>query len=140
MMNEASPSGSEVERVLSEFGVCCESIQLDRTAEYWVLTCWRSHVILRLRIQRDDVADFDTKDRVIFEAKLCEASDFLVLGDTLIAPCLFSKDYRDMIERPRLDGFPEVFRLDFIELVQRWGNLRALCIFAPTVPGMPFNG
>ncbi len=133
MRNEASRSGSEGERV------SCENIQLDRTAEYWVLTCCRSHVILRLRIQRDDVADFDTKDRVIFEANLSEASDFLVLGDALITPCLFSEDGRDLIERPRLDGFPEVFRLDFIELVQRWGNLRALCIFAPTVPGTPFN-
>ncbi len=134
MRNEASRAGSEGERV------SCENIQLDRTAEYWVLTCSRSHVILRLRIQREDVADFDTKDRVIFEAKLCEASDFLVLGDALITPCLFSEDGRDLNERPRLDGFPEVFRLDFIELVQRWGDLRALCIFAPTVPGMPFNG
>ena len=113
-------------------------LELDRVGAFWVLTHWRTHVTLRLRIQHDEMADFDSTDRVIFEVQLREATDFHAVADVLIRPGLFAKECHDYQFPPRTDRFPCAFRVEFLELVQRWGDLPAMCLFAPTVSGTPF--
>ena len=48
----------------------CGWLELNRLEDFWVLTHWRTHVTLRLRIQHDHMADFDSTDRVIFEVQI----------------------------------------------------------------------
>ena len=114
-------------------------LELDRVGQFWVLTHWRTHVTLRLRIQHDHMADFDSTDRVIFEVQIAEMTDFHTVADILIRPGLFAAECQDHQFPPRTDRFPCAFRVEFLEMVQRWGDLRALCMFAPTVSGTPFN-
>ena len=113
-------------------------LELDHVGDFWVLTHWRTHVTLRLRIQHDHMADFDSTDRVIFEVQLAEMTDFHTVADVLTKPGLFATGCRDHQFPPRTDRFPCAFRVEFLEMVQRWGDLRALCLFASTVSGTPF--
>ena len=128
----------ETDLAQSQDRVDRDYLELDRVGAFWILTHWRTHVRLRLRIQNDNMGDFDSTDRVIFEVRLAEMTDFHTVADLLIEPGLFTALYYDDEFPPRTDRFPCAFRVEFLEMVQRWGDLRALCLFAPTVSGTPF--
>ncbi len=84
------------------------------------------------------MGDFDSRHRVIFEVKLREATDFHTVADLLMRPGWFATECRDLQSPPRTNDLPWAFRVVFLELVRRWADLQALCLFAPTVAGTPF--
>ena len=139
-MNNASPIDKDVERALADTQRVLSgiSLELNKVEDHWVLTYWRTHVVLRLRIQDDEVVDFDAKERVIFEVKLAESNDFCELADSIMRPGTFATGI-DLGCRC-FDGVPLAFRVEFSQMLQRWGDLRLLCTFAPTVSGRPFHG
>lgn len=139
-MNRTFPTDADVERGLSDTSeLSFMSLQLERAQDYWVLTYWKTHVVLRLRIQDDELADFDANERVIFEIKLTGMQDFCILADIVISAGSFFSACLDLRSTPGLERFPLAFRADFFLMVRRWGDRRLQCGFAPTVPGTPFN-
>ena len=114
------------------------SVELDKRDGYWVLTHWRTGVMLRLRIQHGRSADFDSADRIVFEVKLGNAESFHILGEASVVSYEFLPESFGVSPETRQwgasEGFPWAFRTEFIQMVGIWGQLRMVSLFHPTTP------
>lgn len=116
-----------------------ETLELDRNDTSWLLSCYLTDVTLRLRIQHDHAAEFDSADHIFFEVKLHEAETFIPLGHTILEPALFTPEWCESNEMPCVCGVPAAYRPSLVQMVSRWGELRTLSMFRPTVAGTPFQ-
>ncbi len=77
--------------------------------------------MFRLGIQHGRSADFDSVDRIIFEAKLGRAENFHVLGEASVASYDFLAEPLGPIAESRRcgcsEGFPWAFRIEFVQMV-----------------------
>ncbi len=119
------------------------SVELDKRSGYWVLTHWGTEVMLRLRIQHGESADFDSADRIIFEAKLGKAESFHVLGEASVVSYDFLTEPLGTSAESRLcgcsEGFPWAFRIEFLQTVGIWGQLRMVSQVRPTMSAFEAN-
>ena len=132
------------------------SVVLDRDETGWLLTYWISTKgrAVRLRIQRDDVADACVADHVTFEMRSEESAPFVSVAAAIVCAYDFSPENQQILgdddrpeqhleigDLPRIPcvcDFPTVFRDAFVQLVSRWGHLKTICIFERTVAGTSF--
>ena len=129
-MNNASPIDKDVERALADTQRVLSglSLELNKVQDHWVLTYWRTHVVLRLRIQDDEIADFDANERVIFEVKLSESNDFCELADSIMCPGTFATGIN--LRCRCLDGVPLAFRVESRRCSSA-GETSACCVRLP---------
>ena len=136
--------------------VSFRSVVLDRDETAWLLTYWISTKgrAVRLRIQRDDVADACVADHVTFEKRSEESAPFVSVGDAIVRAYDFSPEgqqgpeednvpeqHFEIGELPRMPcvcDFPTMFRDVFVQLVSLWGHLKTVCVFEQTVAGTSF--
>ena len=131
-----------------------DTVVLNRDETGWLLTHSTGRETLRLRIQRDEVADADIADHITFEVQSKESAPFVSVGDAIVRAYDFSPESQQVLgdddvpeevleigELPRMPcvcDFPTAFREAFVKLVSRWGHLKTVCIFEQTVAGTPF--
>ena len=120
--------------------VCFDTLELDRDDTSWLLTHYMKDLRLRLRIRHDETSEFDSKEEITFEVKLWEADAFVALGDTVVVAYRFTSEWQEVMGRmPCVCGIPTPFRPIFVQMLGRWGELRTMCMFRPTVTGRPFQ-
>ncbi len=135
-------------------GVSCYSVVLNRDETGWLLTHSTGRETLRLRIQRDEVADADIADHITFEVQSKKLASFVSVGDLIVRAYDFSPEIQQVLrddglpekvleigelpQMPCVCEFPTAFRNVFVQLVSRWGHLKTVCIFEQTGAGTSF--